>query len=139
MTDDELIQGFESGDLPTELFTHAEHVRVAWWYLTHEPLLVALARFKTALQRYASGKGRADRYHETITIAYMLLISERLGAAAEPGWAAFAARNPDLLEWQPSILSRFYPEDVLASAKAREAFVLPSPDASCYRGPKPSR
>lgn len=126
MTDEELVLGFESGDLPTELFTHAEHVRVAWWYLQHEPLLLALARFRTTLRRFAAGKGKPERYHETITFAYMLLIAERLGGARELSWPDFAARHPDLLEWQPSILTQYYADDVLASAQARETFVLPA-------------
>ena len=125
MTDDELVRAFESGDLATEVFTHAEHVRVAWWYLKQDSILLALARFRTALQRFAAGKGRPERYHETITIAYMLLIAERLAGARDLSWPEFAARNPDLLQWQPSILARFYADEVLASAKAREVFVLP--------------
>jgi hypothetical protein len=132
VTDDELIQGFESGDLPVELFTHAEHVRVGWWYVRQEPILLALARFKAALRRYATGKGKPDRYHETITIAYMLLIAERLAGVREMAWPEFAARNPDLLQWQPSILAQFYREDVLASAKAREVFVLPEPALAVF-------
>ena len=125
MTDSELIQGFESGDLDSELFTHAEHVRAGWWYLQHEPLLLALARFKTVLCRYATGKGKPDRYHETITIAFMLLIAERLAGARDLPWPEFAARNPDLLQWQPSVLSRFYPDEMIASDAARRGFVLP--------------
>jgi hypothetical protein len=125
VTDSELIQGFESGDLDTELFTHAEHVRAGWWYLQHEPLLLALARFKTVLRRYATGKGKPERYHETITIAYMLLIAERLAGARELPWPEFAARHPDLLQWPPSILAQYYGDEVLASSRAREVFVLP--------------
>jgi hypothetical protein len=125
MTDDELVQAFESGDLPTEDFTHAEHVRVAWCYVRRDPILVALAHFRTTLQRYAAGKGRPERYHETITVAFMLLIAERLGACRELTWDAFAAAHPDLLQWQPSVLAQFYSEDLLASPRAREVFVMP--------------
>jgi hypothetical protein len=125
MTDDELIQGFESGDLPTDLFTHAEHVRAGWCYARRYPILEALTRFKTTLKRYATGKGKPERYHETITIAYLLLIAERLASSRDLSWEEFAARHADLLQWQPSILAQFYPEDVLASPRAKEVFVLP--------------
>jgi hypothetical protein len=126
MTDDELVRAFESGALPSDAFPHAAHVRVAWWYLQRHPILTALARFRTALQRFAAGKGKPERYHETITIAYMLLIAERLASSRELTWDEFASRNGDLLQWQPSVLAQFYPEDVLASPRAREVFVLPA-------------
>src|SRR3954469_5933217 len=123
MTDDELVRAFESGeldDLPHEL-----HVRTAWCYLRRDPILVALPRFRAALQRFAAGKGQPGRYHETITVAYMLLIAERLGPARELSWEEFAARHGELLQRQPSMLSRFYSDDMLTSAQARDTFVLP--------------
>ena len=126
MTDEELVRGFESGDLPTDLFTHESHVRVAWCYLRQEPVLFALARFRAALQRFAAGKGRPERYHETITVAFMLLIAERLAGARELAWPEFAARNPDLLRWQPSALAAFYSEAELAAPEARQIFVMPT-------------
>jgi len=123
MTDEELIDAFESGTL--EDFPHELHVRMAWCYLRRHPILAALPRFKAALQRFAAGKGKADRYHETITIAFMLLIAERLGGARDLPWPDFSARNRDLLRWHPSPLAAFYPDDALSSARAREVFVLP--------------
>src|SRR5262245_44840403 len=106
MTDDELVEAFESGTL--EEFPHESHVRVAWCYLKRDPILVALPRFRAALQRFAAGKGKPERYHETITVAFMLLIAERLGAARALDWEGFAARNADLFERQPSALTTFY-------------------------------
>lgn len=123
MTDDELVNAFEAGTL--QEFTHESHVRAAWYYLRRDPILVALQRFRAALQRFAAGKGQASRYHETITVAFMLLIADRLGRARELSWNDFAARNPDLLRRHPSALSEFYPDDVIASEEARRGFVLP--------------
>jgi hypothetical protein len=132
MTDDELIGAFESAALPADEFPHAAHVRVAWCYLNRVPLLLALARFRSALQRFAAAQGKPDRYHETITIAYMLLIAERLGHARGASWEQFASANPDLLTWNPSILSRFYTDEVLSSERARGVFVLPNLDPSAH-------
>jgi hypothetical protein len=99
-------------------------VRVAWFYLTHAPLLTAIARFRAGLQRISAAKGKPDRYHETITIALLLLIVERRGGAAE-SWEAFAARNPELLQWPCPLLERLYAREVLDSPRARDVFVLP--------------
>jgi hypothetical protein len=123
MDDDALVRAFEGCELAS--FRHADHVRVAWVYLQREPLLPALTRFTAAIRRFAAAKGAPERYHETITVAYLLLIAERI--RQEPGlsWPEFAARNTDLLIWKPSVLSRYYTEKTLSSVRAREAFVLP--------------
>ena len=125
MTDEELVAGFETATLPAGAFTHVEHVRVAWWYLTQHPFPEALARFCDALRRFAAANGAADRYHETITFAYVLLIAERLDALRGQPWPAFAATYPELLSWKPSILSQYYSEETLQSARARRVFVMP--------------
>jgi hypothetical protein len=126
MTDDELIEGFESGQLAAAAFGHAEHVRVAWWYLRHADLPEGLCRFTSALRRFAAAQGAADRYHETITVAFVLVIADRLGTTGRDAtWEAFAAANADLLSWRPSVLETYYTEETLWSARARRAFVMP--------------
>ena len=78
MTSDELIQQFECGDTPAETFHHADHVRLAFEYLRRYSAIEALERFSNALRRFAAAQGKADRYHETITWTYLLLIRERM-------------------------------------------------------------
>jgi hypothetical protein len=70
-----------------------------------------------------AAKGKPDRYHETITIALLLLIAER--SRDGEAWETFAASNPDLLQWPCPALLRFYSGEVLESARARESFVMP--------------
>lgn len=125
MTDDELIAAFESTELPADQFTHETHVRVAWCYLHRASLPEALAAFATALKRYADSKGAIGKYHETVTVAWMLLIAERLADGGELSWAGFAQRHPDLLSRAPSPLDRYYSPELLASDRARRSFVMP--------------
>ena len=126
MDDAALVRAFESGVEPPGGFHHAQHVRVAWFYLRQHPLAEALGRFQTALRAFAHARGKPTLYHETITTAYVLLIAERLhDAAIDEDWHAFAARNPDLLAWKPSILERYYRNETLWSDRARRTFVMP--------------
>jgi hypothetical protein len=122
----DLIRRFEDGTLPPSEFHHRDHVRLAWLYLNEEPPLAALARFTEGLKRFATRNGHPGLYHETITWAYLLLIHERKarGDAGE-AWEDFAARNPDLLSWKPSVLDGYYREETLASDLARRVFVMP--------------
>jgi hypothetical protein len=125
MEDRQFVEAFESTTLPGDQFPHAAHVRVGWYYLSNYPMLDAMVRFKTGLQRFAAAQGKPERYHETITVAYLLLIAERLGAARGLSWHGFAERHADLLCWTPSILSRYYTDATLWSDRARQVFVLP--------------
>jgi hypothetical protein len=125
LTDDALLAAFESTDLPADLFTHAAHVRVAWCYLRTAPLLDALPRFSRALRRYTASKGAAAKYHETITIAWLLIVRDRLEGARHLTWREFVERNPDLVGGSGSVLAAHYSDALLTSAAARERFVLP--------------
>jgi len=124
--DTDFIRSFEDCTLPNSAFHHRDHVRLAWLYLERYPVLEALSRFTEGLKRFAAANGHPGLYHETITWAYLFLIRER---KAEPGsetWEEFAARNPDLLGWNPSILDRYYAKETLFSDRARRVFLMPA-------------
>jgi hypothetical protein len=125
MTDDELIHAFETDALPENSFHHADHVRLAFAYLSRYPVLEALERFATALKLFAAARGKSQLYSETVTHAYFFLIRERMARFAGSGWEEFARSNPDLLTWKGGILSRYYQEATLQSDLARRVFVFP--------------
>src|SRR5262249_22934763 len=126
MTDSELLERFEAGTLPESCFRHVQHVRVAWLYLRNHPFLQAVARFRTALREFAARLGKADRFHETITWAYLVLVHERLHRiGSQRSWDKFAAANADLLDWNNSILTHYYRPETLRSPLARRIFLLP--------------
>ena len=116
---------FESDLVPEDSFHHADHVRLAFAYLSQYPALQALDKFASALQRYAAARGKAQRYHETITHAYFFLIRERMARFPAADWDEFARRNADLLIWKDGILTRYYEEATLKSELARTVFVFP--------------
>ena len=125
MTNQQLIRHLETDTLPEDSFHHAEHVRLAFAYLSEYPPLEALDKFASALKRYAAARGKSDRYHETITYAYFFLIRERMVRATKADWDEFARDNSDLLEWKNGILTRYYWEETLKSDRARTVFVFP--------------
>lgn len=125
MRNEELIDKFESDLVPEDSFHHADHVRLAFAYLSHYPAIQALDKFACALRRYAAARGKAQRYHETITHAYFFLIRERMARFPAADWDEFACRNTDLLTWKDGILTRYYQEATLKSELARTVFVFP--------------
>jgi hypothetical protein len=124
--DRELITQFESGSLPASAFHHADHVRMGFAYLRQYPLLQAMERFSTALQRFAQAQGKPNLYHATITWAYLFLIQERIvRVGGQQSWEEFARANPDLLTWKNGILQKYYSEQTLRSELAKGVFLLP--------------
>jgi hypothetical protein len=126
MNDREFVDAFEACAIPSSDFHHADHVRLAWIYLRECPLLEAIERFTTSLQRFATHHGVPGLYHETITWAYLLIIHERMQRDDSPkDWESFRTANRDLFNWKPSVLDRYYAPGTLKSDLARRTFVLP--------------
>jgi hypothetical protein len=125
MTNAELIDCFEQNLTAEDSFHHADHVRLAFAYLSTYPVLQALEKFSDALKRFAVAHGKQNLYHETITHAYFFLIRERMARSATSDWDEFASKNPDLLVGKDEILSRYYRPATLQSDLAREVFVFP--------------
>jgi hypothetical protein len=122
MNDRDFVAAFEACTLPGSEFTHRQHVRLAWIYLSEEALLPALARFIESLKRYAGSLGATTKYHETITYAFLFLIHERMARQPAGTFDEFADANPDLFD---AILKRYYRPETLSSELARTVFVMP--------------
>ena len=123
MSNEEIIKRFDTGTVDS--FHHADHVRLAFAYLSLYPVLDALEKFAAALKRFAAAQGKARLYHETITHAYFFLIRERMARSETRDWDEFAHKNADLLQWKNGILSRYYQEATLHSDLARNVFLFP--------------
>jgi hypothetical protein len=54
-----LISEFERGRVPGD-FHHADHMRVAFAYVSEFPMLEAIATFSAALKRFAIWKGKPN-------------------------------------------------------------------------------
>lgn len=121
----ELLDRFVDATLPAAEFHHEQHVQVAWHFVRRHGMPAALAEFPAAIKRFADAKGATGLYHETITWAFLLLVAERQARTNAATWEEFAAAHTDLLVWKPSVLSRYYSEELLASELARRTFLMP--------------
>ncbi|MBL8687888.1 MAG: hypothetical protein JNL04_02265 [Rhodospirillaceae bacterium] len=123
MTDEEFLAALEDTSLPDSDFRHPDHLRAAYLYLRRDGFTQAVANMSAALRGFAASRGKAERYHETVTIAFLALINERLASSGDPGsFDAFIARHPEIAE--RDLLSRYYRPETLASENARRSFVL---------------
>ena len=124
--DQAFLDALESTTLPAAEFTHRAHVRAGFLYLRRHDFPGACVAMKRAIQGFATSLGKATLYHETMTIAYLALIAERI-ADEPPGIAfdAFMERYPELLSME--YFRRYYPAGELDAPEARATFVLPRP------------
>jgi len=118
-----IVTPFEAGHLDPAAFHHADHVRLGYELLAGDPFDVAATRMAEGLRRLAATRPGRGRFHMTTTTAFLAIIAERRAADPALPWDGFIARHADLLD--KSLLTRWYPSDVLSSAVARETFILP--------------
>jgi hypothetical protein len=124
--DQAFLDALEGATLPAAEFTHRAHVRAGFLYLHRHDFPSACVAMKHAIKAYAASLGKSTLYHETLTIAYLALIAERL--ADEPagiGFDAFMERYPELLSLD--YFRRYYPAGELDAPETRATFVLPRP------------
>ena len=119
------IESFRRGDFDPSGFTHREHVRMAFEMLRQHNFVHAALHYSEALQAMTQKLGRPEVFHQTITIAFLSLIAERLESGSYAEFESFAAVNQDLLHG--SALSRWYGPEQLARSSARRTFILPDP------------
>jgi len=124
LDDDALVEAFESCQLPASDFHHADHVRLAWIYLGRESKPAAAERFEQSLQRFAAHYGVSEKYHRTMTLAWICLVAAARCATPEAcTFEAFAERNSELFDQK--LLNRYYTPERLASCEARARWVIP--------------
>ena len=72
------LSAFEAAEIDAEAFDHERHIYIGWLYLQNLDLGASITRFSKALSKITKKFGCEDKYHETITWAFMILIAERL-------------------------------------------------------------
>lgn len=117
------LEHFVRGEIPAAAFPHREHVRMAFEMLKCHDFPETVLHYSRALRAMAAKAGKPQAFHQTVTIAFLSLIAERMQAARAADFAAFARENPDLMG--KSVLARWYRPERLASEAARRTFLLP--------------
>jgi hypothetical protein len=120
MTDDEFCSAFESCELSNEYFHHRDHIRLAWIYLNRYGSEEAVPRISAAIRRFAAHHGKSDKYHETVTVAWMRVLEQAPHCAS---FDELVTANPHFLS--KDYLREFYSDSLLSSDAARTRFVEP--------------
>jgi hypothetical protein len=122
VTDDQFASAFERCEISNAGFHHRDHIRLAWIYVQRYGAQEAGDRIVVAIRKFAAHHGKPEKYHETMTLAWMRLVAHAAPSAGA-AFDEFAQRCPGLLE--KSALAEFYSDGLLNSAIARATFVEP--------------
>lgn len=119
------LERFMRGEVDATAFPHREHVRMGFEMLRRYDFAETVFHYSRTLMAMTRRVGRPQAFHQTVTIAFLSLIAERIDSGGYPDFDSFARTNADLLE--KSALARWYPPERLATDAARRTFVLPQP------------
>ncbi|MET0533588.1 MAG: hypothetical protein ABW171_05130 [Steroidobacter sp.] len=121
------LVAFENGTLDPARFDHRLHLSLAWTYLQRDGFPEGALHFRRHLKSYVAKVGAENKYHETITWAYMVMLNEELSLRSPPGesFEAMIQRRPDLLDHRSGAIARRYSKSQLDLSDARRVFLLP--------------
>ena len=117
MNDTEMVRTLERGELPDAGFHHADHLRVAWVYLSEcGGADAALARMAATLRRFAASVGKPEKYSDALTAFWIYQLASaralRPGAAIDDVFTAC----PRLLD--KDLVLAYYSGDAASSRSA---------------------
>jgi hypothetical protein len=127
---DDLAARFDACRIPKAEWTHHAHLVVGLWHVHRYGPDEALTRLRTGIRtlnaHHGTPNSATEGYHETITRAYVLLLSEYLQTdpADLPLTAGVAKLLASPLAARDALL-RFYSRERLMSPAARASWVEP--------------
>lgn len=125
--DVQLLRDFERRAIPEDEWTHRAHLRVAFSYLCRFDAPTALRCLRRGIDALNRSHGKPNAYHETITVAWVRILAERMGNRTP--WMhshRFLDVHADLVG--PDSLGPLlvhYTRERLLGPEARAAFVEP--------------
>jgi hypothetical protein len=123
LADREFVEAFENGTLPAEMFHHADHIRLAWLYLRNHTYEAAERRFCDGLVRFATRFGVPEKFHLTMTLAWLRAVHARIRTDGEISFDAWLASHSALLD--RNFLLHHYSKERLESQEARTGWLEP--------------
>lgn len=104
-------------------FGHRQHVQLTWLAVRRWGTQEAIALVSDGIQATARYQGAPQKYHATISRAWVELVGHHVAEDDAEDFESFAAHHVALLDKR--LLGRFYRSATLAGAEARTGWVEP--------------
>jgi hypothetical protein len=127
LDDDELWRAFNTAALPMRGWTHREHLRIAWLFLSRHSLDEAHVLMRVGIIRLNAVHGVVETpsrgYHDTLTRVWLVLIASLRRTTDAASSTAFIDACAGSLGKDAAL--RHYSRDRLWSVRARASFIEP--------------
>ncbi|MFE5091513.1 hypothetical protein ACFRCI_14140 [Streptomyces sp. NPDC056638] len=107
-----------------ERFGHREHVHLTWLAVRRVGVRAAVGLVSDGIQRTARYAGAPQKYHATVSRAWVELVGHHAAEHGEDDFTAFAGQHPALLD-KRLLTARFYRPSTLASSQAKTGWIEP--------------
>jgi hypothetical protein len=104
-------------------FGHREHIHLTWLAVRQVGVPAAIGLVSDGIQRTTRYAGAPQKYHATVSRAWVELVGHHAVASGARDFTSFAEQNDALLDKR--LLARFYRPATLAAPEARSGWVEP--------------
>ncbi len=104
-------------------FGHRQHVQLTWLAVRRCGVPAAVELVSDGIQRTARYAGAPQKYHATVSRAWVELVGYHVAEHPDADFATFAGHNTALLDKR--LLTRFYRPATLAGTAAKTGWVQP--------------
>jgi hypothetical protein len=104
-------------------FHHRDHVHLTWLAVRRYGAADATELIRHGIQKLARYANAPQKYHETVSCAWVVLVAHHVAAHDDPDFESFIERAPELLDKR--LLMRFYRSTTLAAEAAKRGWVEP--------------
>ncbi|RZU48690.1 hypothetical protein EV385_0408 [Krasilnikovia cinnamomea] len=104
-------------------FRHRQHIHLTWLAVRGYGTGAAIALISDGIRRTARYAGAPQKYHATVSRAWVELVGHHVAGSDDDTFDAFADRHPALFDKR--LLARHYRSSTLATAEARSGWVEP--------------
>jgi len=124
----EFRSAFERLEIAPAAFNHEAHLRLAYVCLVESDLVSAQARMRKALLTFlAANDIPPEKFHETLTGAWILAVRHFMDRSPSASFAEFLVKSQPLCD--SKVMLTHYSLELLFSPEARAAFVVPNLEA----------
>ena len=121
--DDHFLAAFTAGEIANQDFHHRDHLRLAWIQIRRLGLPRASEAVTAAIRQFAAGHGHGDRYHETMTRFWLLVVATGISRHPTLAFDELLAAEPHLLD--KNLPYRHWSRERMGSEDARQRWVEP--------------
>ena len=125
LSDEAFLNAIKQGEFSRDSTDHSWHLRLAWIHLKRAPWPIALAEVVATLRANQHIMSLNERYHHTLTVATLRIMSQRLSEKPCSDFTEFKQQNADLVNDLKAVLAQHYKPETLDSPTARRTFVSP--------------